>query len=152
MNRSQTAAPAAPLIGARMGLMQKYKFWFAAAVVLLMLPYIPGLNGDFSRSLLSQMGISAVFALSFNLLLGQTGLLSFGHAVYLGLGGYAAIHFMRAINAGLPVPVPFVPLAGAAAGLVFGIVFGALTTRRAGTIFALISLGVGEMVHAATLM
>ena len=47
------------------------------------------------------MGIAAVFALSYNLLLGQTGLLSFGHAVYFGLGGYAAIHLMRAINAGL---------------------------------------------------
>ena len=47
------------------------------------------------------MGIAAVFALSYNLLLGQTGLLSFGHAVYFGLGGYAAIHLMRAINARL---------------------------------------------------
>jgi branched-chain amino acid transport system permease protein len=50
------------------------------------------------------------------LLFGQTGLLSFGHAVYFGLGGYAAVHLMRAINQGLPLPMPFVPLAGAAAG------------------------------------
>ena len=57
------------------------------------------------------MGIAAVFALSYNLLLGQTGLLSFGHAVYFGLGGYAAIHLMRAINGGLPIPMPLVPLA-----------------------------------------
>src|SRR5262249_13885476 len=54
--------------------------------------------------------------------------------------------------AGLPIPVPFVPLAGAVAGLIFGIVFGAFTTRRAGSIFALISLGVGELVHSSTLM
>src|SRR5437867_8640075 len=81
--------------------------WLAAAAVLVVLPHIPGLNADFGRSLLSQMGIAAVFALSFNLLLGQTGLLSFGHAVYFGLGGYATIHLMRAINHGLPVPVPF---------------------------------------------
>ena len=53
-----------------------------------------------------------MFALSFNLLFGQTGLLSFGHAVYFGLGGYAAIHVMRAINHGLPLPMPLVPLAG----------------------------------------
>ncbi len=98
------------------------------------------------------MGIAAIFALSYNLLLGQTGLLSFGHAVYFGLGGYAAVHLMRAVNAGLPIPMPLVPLAGALAGLGFGIVFGALTTRRAGTMFALISLGVGELVHAASLM
>ncbi len=127
-------------------------WWLAAALLLVALPLAPGLDTSFGRSLLTQMGIAAVFALSYNLLLGQTGLLSFGHAVYFGLGGYAAIHFLRAVNGGLPVPIPFVPLAGALGGLMFGIVFGALTTRRAGTIFALISLGVGEMVHAATLM
>jgi branched-chain amino acid transport system permease protein len=124
----------------------------AAAAVVLVLPYVPGLNTDFGRSLLSQMGIAAVFALSFNVLLGQTGLLSFGHAVYFGLGGYAAIHFMRAINHGLPLPVPLVPLAGAAAGLLFGMLLGSVTTRRAGTIFALITLGIGELVYAATFM
>ena len=126
--------------------------WIAAVALLALLPWIPGLHSDSARSLLTQMGIAAIFALSYNLLLGQAGLLSFGHAVYFGLGGYAAVHLMRAINAGLPIPVPFVPLAGAAAGLAFGIVFGALTTRRGGTVFALISLGLGEWVHASSLM
>jgi branched-chain amino acid transport system permease protein len=130
----------------------RHSAWWVAAALLVVLPIVPGLDSNFARSLLSQMGIAAVFALSYNLLLGQTGLLSFGHAVYFGLGGYAAIHLLRAVNGGLPIPIPFVPLAGAAAGLAFGIVFGALTTRRAGTIFALISLGVGELVHAASLM
>jgi hypothetical protein len=78
---------------------------------------MPGIDTDFGRSLLTQMAIAAVFALSFNLLFGQTGLLSFGHAVYFGLGGYAAIHVMRAINQGLPLPMVLVPLAGAAGGL-----------------------------------
>jgi len=126
--------------------------WIAATVLLVALPWLPGLHSDSTRSLLTQMGIASVFALSYNVLLGQTGLLSFGHAVYFGLGGYAAIHLLRAVNAGLPIPVPFVPLAGAVAGLFFGLVFGAVTTRRAGTIFALISLGVGELLHAASLM
>jgi branched-chain amino acid transport system permease protein len=116
------------------------------------LPYIPGLASDFGRSLLSQMGIAAIFALSFNVLLGQTGLLSFGHAVYFGLGGYAAIHLMRAINHGFQLPIMLSPLAGALAGVVFGALLGALTTRRAGTIFALITLGIGELVYAATFM
>jgi branched-chain amino acid transport system permease protein len=65
----------------------RHKHWLMAAVALLVLPFVPGLNSDYGRSLLSQMGIAAVFALSFNVLLGQTGLLSFGHAVYFGLGG-----------------------------------------------------------------
>ncbi|MET0732116.1 MAG: branched-chain amino acid ABC transporter permease [Casimicrobiaceae bacterium] len=127
--------------------------WLVALVVVLaVLPLVPGLSSDFGRSLLTQMAIAAVFALSFNLLFGQTGLLSFGHAVYFGLGGYAAILAMRAINHGLPLPIVLVPLAGAVGGLVAGLAFGAVTTRKAGTIFALISLGVGELVYAATFM
>lgn len=125
------------------------KLWLAAMLLLVVLPHVPGLDSNFGRSLLSQMGIAAVFALSYNLLLGQTGLLSFGHAVYFGLGGYAGIHLMRAINGGLPIPMPLVPIAGAAAGLLFGMLFAAVTTRRAGVVFALISLGVGELVFAA---
>jgi branched-chain amino acid transport system permease protein len=132
--------------------MRTYRSWIAAGVLLLVLPHVPGLDSSFGRSLLSQMGIAAVFALSYSLLLGQTGLLSFGHAVYFGLGAYAAIHLLRAINGGLPIPMPLVPLAGAAGGLAVGIVFGALTTRRAGVVFALISLGVGELVFAAMRM
>jgi branched-chain amino acid transport system permease protein len=124
-------------------------WWLIAIGLLVVLPHIPGLTSNFGRSLLSQMAIATVFALSYNLLLGQTGLLSFGHAVYFGLGGFAAIHVMRAINAGLGLPMPLVPLAGAAAGLFFGMLFGSLTTRRAGVVFALISLGVGELVFAA---
>ena len=126
--------------------------WLAAALVLALLPLVPGLDSDFGRSLLTQMGIAAVFALSYNVLFGQTGLLSFGHAAYFGLGGYVAIHLMRAIDQGLPVPMLLVPLAGAAGGLVSGALFGAATTRRGGTIFALISLGVGELVYAATFL
>jgi len=122
------------------------------ALSLLVLPHVPGIDSDFGRSLLTQMAIAAVFALSFNLLFGQTGLLSFGHAVYFGLGGYAAIHVMRAINQGLPLPMVLVPLAGAAGGLLGGLIFGAMTTRRSGTIFALISLGIGELMYAATFM
>jgi len=124
----------------------------AVGIVLVLLPHVPGLDTDFGRSLLTQMAIAAVFSLSFNLLYGQTGLLSFGHAVYFGLGAYAAIIAMRAINQGLPLPIVVVPVAGGLGGLVAGVAFGAVTTRKAGTIFALISLGVGELVYAATFM
>jgi branched-chain amino acid transport system permease protein len=151
-NGSTLAAPSLPVTVTRKPDLRTYGGWLAVAVVMALLPHVPGLNADFGHSLLSQMGIAAVFALSYNMLLGQTGLLSFGHAVYFGLGGYAAIHLMRAINHGLPIPMPLVPLAGAAAGLLSGILFGAVSTRRAGTIFALISLGIGELVYASTFM
>ena len=130
----------------------RYRGWLATFAVLVLLPLVPGLDSDFGRSLLTQMAIAAVFALSYNVLFGQTGLLSFGHAVYFGIGGYAAIHLMRAVNHGLALPMPFVPLAGAIAGVAFGALFGALTTRRAGTIFALITLGMGELAYAAAFM
>src|SRR5437660_7037628 len=153
MNETRAVAtPSTGAAGTATRWADRHKYWLAAIVALLVLPHVPGLSSDFGRSLLSQMGIAVVFALSFNVLLGQTGLLSFGHAVYFGLGGYAAIHFMRAIDHGLPLPIPLVPLAGAAAGLLFGILFGSVTTRRAGTIFALITLGIGELVYAATFM
>jgi len=139
------AVVAASWLGGRRGLV-------AVAIVLVLLPHVPGLDTDFGRSLLTQMAIAAVFALSFNLLFGQTGLLSFGHAVYFGLGAYAAILAMRAINQGMPLPIVVVPIAGALGGFVAGIAFGAVTTRKAGTIFALISLGVGELAYAATFM
>ncbi len=145
-----SATPPGASVPVRSTWLRERGLWIAAIGLLLLLPHIPGLNSNFGRSLLSQMGIATVFALSYNLLLGQTGLLSFGHAVYFGLGGFAAIHVMRAINAGLGLPMPLVPLAGAASGLFFGMLFGSLTTRRAGVVFALISLGVGELVFAAS--
>ena len=74
----------------------------------------------------------ALFASAFNLLLGYAGLLSFGHAVYYGLGAFIAMHALRAINAGaVHFPITLMPLVGGAAGLVFGVVFGYVTTRRA---------------------
>ena len=87
------------------------------------------------------------------MLLGQTGMLSFGHAVYYGLGAFASAHVLNAVGAGgLHVPVTLLPLVGGLAGLAFGVVFGYVTTRRSGTPFAMISLGIAEMVAASALM
>jgi len=110
-------------------------------------------RGGFALTLLTQMGTFIIFTLSYNMLLGQGGMLSFGHAVYSGLGAYFAVHALNLIGKGaLPLPVTLLPLVGGVAGLAFGLVFGYVTTRRAGTTFALISLGVGEMVFACVLM
>ena len=107
----------------------------------------------FALSLFCQVGIMTIFALSYNMLLGQTGLLSFGHAVYYGLGAVATMHALNAVSRGaLPIPVTLLPLVGGAAGLAVGIILGAVTVRRAGTTFAMISLGIGEMVAASSLM
>ena len=79
--------------------------------MLLLLPNIFRSGG--SLTTFSLIGISIIFSLSYNILLGQTGMLSFGHAVYYGLGGFLAIHAMNVIAADkLPVPLPVVPLVG----------------------------------------
>jgi branched-chain amino acid transport system permease protein len=118
-------------------------------MVLLPLVFRQG----FALSMLSQMGIAIIFALSYNMLLGQTGLLSFGHAVYYGLGAYVCAHTLNAIGAGkFHIPVTLLPLVGGLAGLFFGATLGYVTTRRAGTPFAMISLGIAEMVAASALM
>ena len=97
------------------------------------------------------MGTMIIFALSYNMLLGQTGLLSFGHAVYYGLGGFVAIHAMNAvIHAKLGVPVAVIPLVGGLAGLGFGFLFGLVSTKRAGIVFSMISLGIGELVSSSS--
>lgn len=127
-------------------LLGRYGTWLGAFAVLVVAPLV--FSKGFSLSLLCQMGILVIFALSYNMLLGQTGLLSFGHAVYYGLGALFSIHVL---NMG-KIPAPFIPLVGGAAGLVFGLIFGFVTTRRAGTTFSMITLGVGEMVAACSLM
>ncbi len=122
--------------------------WVAAALVLLVAPHV--LTSGIARTMMSLMGIMVVFALSYNMLLGQTGMLSFGHAVYYGLGAFFTVHAMNAvIRNGLPVPVALMPLVGGAAGLLFGIVFGSVSTRRGGTAFAMISLGLAELVSSS---
>lgn len=125
--------------------------WGMAALLLVIAPLV--FTQGFGRTLLSQMGVMVILALSYNLLLGQTGMLSFGHAVYSGLGAFAAIHALNAVAAGrLGLPVSLLPLVGGAAGAAVGLVLGWVMTRKAGTSFAMITLGVGEMVFAAALM
>lgn len=125
--------------------------WGSFALVLAFLPLV--FRQGFALTLMSQMGIMIIFALSYNMLLGQTGLLSFGHAVYMGLGAYFAIHALNLIGQGrLALPVSLLPLVGGFASALVGAAVGWVTTRRAGVAFAMISLGIGEMVHAMSLM
>ena len=129
----------------------RWVIWGFTAFLFVVLPLV--FEQGFARTLMSQMAIMIVFALSYNMLLGQSGMLSFGHAVYSGLGAYFAIHALNMIAKGeLPWPVSLLPLIGGLAGAFFGVIFGYVTTKKAGTPFAMITLGIGEMVFAASLM
>jgi len=128
-----------------------WTIWGLLALVLLIAPWV--WNTPFAHSLLTQMGIAILACLSYNVLLGQGGMLSFGHAVYTGLGAYMAMHALQAVSAGQwPIPVSLLPLVGAVSGMGFAVLLGWVTTRKAGTPFAMITLGVGELVGAMALM
>ena len=129
----------------------RWILWGGTALVFLAAPHV--FTSGFTLTLMTQMGTLIIFALSYNMLLGQGGMLSFGHAVYSGLGAYFTVHALNLIGKGtFAFPVTLLPLVGGVAGLAFGVLFGYVTTRRAGTTFAMISLGIGEMVFACSLM
>lgn len=141
-----------PLPGETSGsALSRYGVWILVAAGLVVLPMI--FNSGLAISTMCVMGTMIIFALSYNMLLGQTGLLSFGHAVFFGLGGFFTANVINGI-AGDDVPIPLMifPLVGALAGLAFGIIFGAVATRRSGTAFAMITLGIGELVASSALI
>jgi branched-chain amino acid transport system permease protein len=161
-----THAPSASSIaaarrGAAMGAApwaRTYWPWLLAILIALALPWAffnwsSGRHSGFVLTMLSEIGLMAIFALSFNMQMGQAGLLSFGHAILFGLGGYCTAHALNAIKAGaLWLPTELVPLVGGLGGLLFGILFGFIATKQRATAFAMITLGFGELVAAAALM
>src|SRR3954467_4036855 len=145
---TSSVAPPYPALSEKL---KFYGIWVAVALLLLVLPKIFGSGGALTT--FSLIGIAIIFALSYNILLGQTGLLSFGHAVQYGLGGFVAVHMMNAVTShDWPIPLPFIPLFGGIGGLAFALVVGWVMTKRAGTVFAMISLGIGELVASSSLI
>jgi len=148
---SKITTSAAPPLPTAAEKLRFYALWIAAAIVLLLLPRLFG-SGSWLTTF-SLIGISIIFSLSYNILLGQTGMLSFGHAVYYGLGGFLVIHAINIIGANrLPIPLPILPLIGGLAGLLFAVLLGWVSTQRSGTAFAMISLGVGELIASSALI
>lgn len=84
----------------------------------------------------------ALFACAFNLLLGFVGLLSFGHAVFLGTGGYITGYLM--MNAGITPELGI--LAGTAAAAVLGAIYGKLAVKREGIYFAMVTLALAQLM------
>lgn len=129
----------------------RWIIWSSFALLLAVAPLL--FSSNLSITMLSQMGIAIIACLSYNILLGQGGMLSFGHAVYTGLGSYMAMHALNAAAGGqLSIPVSLIPLVGGVAGLFFAMLFGYVTTKKAGTPFAMITLGMAELVFAMSLM
>ncbi|ALK92200.1 branched-chain amino acid ABC transporter permease [Limnohabitans sp. 103DPR2] len=129
----------------------RWVIWSLFAIVLIFAPLV--FTSNLSGTMLAQMGIAIIACLSYNMLLGQGGMLSFGHAVYTGLGSFVAIHALNSISGGHShIPVSLIPLVGGLAGIGFAVLLGYVTTKKAGTPFAMITLGVAELVFAMSLM
>lgn len=129
----------------------RYLVWTLFAIVLIVSPLL--FKSSLALTMLSQMGYLIIICLSYNILLGQGGMLSFGHAVYVGLGSFLAIHAMNmGGKGGLQIPLVLIPLVGGLAGMFFAVIFGFVTTKKSGTTFAMITMGIGELVASMALM
>lgn len=139
--------------------LRRHWIWFALLILMLAVPfafydYGRGRHSGFALTLMSEMALMSVFALSYNMLMGQAGLLSFGHAILFGIGAYFTAHSLNFIKANdiLWIPAELIPLAGGVGGLVCGVIAGYVATQQRATAFAMITMGLGELLTAAALM
>ncbi len=124
--------------------------WLIAILVLLILPFV--FTSNSGLTIMNQMLITIIFALAYNMLLGQGGMLSFGHAVYMGVGGFLCVHIMNWDAFFGMMPLPVLPIFGGLFGMGLALIVGSFSTRKAGTVFAMISLGVGELIAACSVI
>jgi branched-chain amino acid transport system permease protein len=131
--------------------LKKSTVWVGYLIALLILPQF--FDSVLATSIFNQMAIAIIFALSYNMLLGQGGMLSFGHAVYFGLGGFLAVHALIMIEfETIYFSIIWIPLVGGLIGLLAALFIGTFSTHKAGTVFAMISLGIGELLAASSLI
>ena len=127
-----------------MGSRARVVFWSAAIVLLALLPpVVAALKEPFYLDLMRRVMIFAIAAISLNLILGYGGLVSFGHAAYLGIGGYAVgiLAFYGVYSGWLQWP-----LAMGASALV-ALAIGAVSIRTSGIYFIMITLAFTQMLY-----
>jgi branched-chain amino acid transport system permease protein len=116
-------------------------FYLAALAVAIAAPFIG------YPVFLMKLLCFGLFACAFNLLIGYTGLLSFGHAAFFGSAGYVAGYMLR--DKGWPIELAI--LTGVGASALIGLVMGALAIRRKGIYFSMITLALAQMVYFGAL-
>jgi branched-chain amino acid transport system permease protein len=119
-------------------MMQRKALYGLLLLLLIAVPFI-GIYPLFVMKVLC----FALFAAAFNLLIGYTGLLSFGHAMFLGMAGYTTGYAIQALGYSPELGV----LAGTAAATVLGLVVGLFAIRRQGIYFAMVTLALAQMVY-----
>jgi len=111
-------------------------------IVLLTMPYWMNAVGGYTE-LASRVLVLGLAAMSLNFLLGFTGVLSFGHAAYFGLGAYGAAMTIKYIAPSTPLGI----LVGVAAGTLAAMVIGALIARLRGVYFAMVTIAFGQVFY-----
>src|SRR2546425_5979707 len=115
----------------------------AGAVLAVVVLLVPAIAGPFLRYLVLNMLLLALLALSFNLLFGMTGLLSFGQGAFYAGGAYSAALLLRA-----GVPLLWSILLGALAAAALAAVLGAFCVRHTRVYFSMLTLAFGMLVYA----
>jgi len=123
----------------------KWIFWIALVAVLAVYPKLFGL---YYTNLFVTFAIFALFSVSFNLLLGYTGLLSFGHAMFFGAGGYGTALALKHIQGLSLLPAVLIGLLSA---VILSLILCPLVVRVSGTAFAMLHLAFGELMHVLAL-
>lgn len=118
------------------------------SILLLVLVFFPRVFGIYYTNMVVTFGIFSVFALSLNMLLGYTGLLSFGHAMFFGMGGYGTALALKHIE-GISV-FPAIGF-GMLAAVVLAMILSPLVVRVSGTAFAMLHLAFGQLLYVLAL-
>jgi branched-chain amino acid transport system permease protein len=118
--------------------------WLVPLVALLLLAGVPLVAGEYLQDLVVKIVILAIFALSLELLVGTTGLVSLGHAAFLGIGAYATVLAAPPGGAGSLPGLLAIALACAAA---YALCVGALSLRTRGVYFIMVTLAFAQMAY-----
>lgn len=129
-------------------MMNKTLKWILWVLIMAFLAFYPRLFGIYFTNVFVTFAIFALFAVSFNLLLGYTGLLSFGHAMYFGAGGYATALALSHIE-GLPLLVAL--LIGFFGAVLLALIICPIVVRVSGAAFAMLHLAFGQLMYVLAL-
>jgi branched-chain amino acid transport system permease protein len=129
-------------------MMRKTHKWILAAFILAGLVFYPNIFGIYYTNVFVTFAIFALFATSFNLLLGYTGLLSFGHAMFFGTGAYGTALALEHIE-GMPLIAAL--LAGLLAAALLALLLCPIMVRVSGTAFAMLHLAFGQLMYVLAL-
>jgi branched-chain amino acid transport system permease protein len=115
------------------------------ALVPVALAAFPLLGDRYEIDLLSKIFVLAIFALSLELLVGQTGLVSLGHAAFMALGAYTAVFLLQAPG---PRPLWLLMLAGVGVAAAYALPVAALSLRTRGAYFIMVTLAFAQLVYS----